>query len=93
MKRNWHIAGLYLLQNLANNTYYVGQTKDMAIRYDPETRNRCVAFVDERNQGIRLFIEQEAIEFCEAFGLPITNKQRSYGKSPQQAKYDHTWHF
>lgn len=88
-KNKWHIAGLYLLQNLADSTYYIGQTKDMAQRYDSETRNRCVAFVDEPNQGIRLFIEQEAIEFCEAFGLPITNKQRGYGKSPQRA----SWHF
>lgn len=73
-KRRKGIAGLYLIYNPITRTYYVGQSGNMSERYDAETRSRVVAFVDEKVKAARLAIEWEAIEFCRAFGLPITNK-------------------
>lgn len=69
-KSGWHhIAGVYLIQDTSGQLY-AGQTYNMAHRYDSETLNRVVAFVHEDGKLSRYAIEQEAIEFLQAFGIP-----------------------
>lgn len=76
------LSGVYIMISQDGSKFYAGQTKDLASRYDRESRNRIVAFKDipVEKYGERLHVETEAILFLQAFGLPIWNKKKVNAK-------------
>ncbi len=59
--------------------WYVGSTWSLTSRYSPRDREsilmKNLASRDDRERHKQ---EQEFLEFCQAFGLPLSNKQRAY---------------
>lgn len=70
--------GIYLLQFKGGRAYYAGMTTNVDKRYTKTDRqNHMVAFVPVDNAADLRSVEKEAIEFCSAFGLPLTNTQHN----------------
>ncbi len=69
------------------NGYYVGSTQDIVKRRKQHSRKgREVLDAYETTRGQRYEDEQEFIEFCEATGLPLTNKIKTPGHSSKAYK-------
>ena len=74
-------SGVYLLlkgQKVGTASAYVGKTVNFKQRYPAEIRATLGAWVDVPEDQLVEF-EQEGIEFCKAFGLPLTNINHNGG--------------
>jgi hypothetical protein len=68
-------SGVYLLTKgrvEGEAAAYVGQTVNFQRRYSPEVRAALGAWVDVPKEQLDE-VEREGVEFCQAFGLPLTN--------------------
>lgn len=87
--------GVYLLlkgRDEGEAAAYAGQTVHFGRRYPKEIRAALGAWVDVPEDQLDQ-VEKEAIEFCQAFGLPLTNKNfngghTAHGSPHRKSKYD-----
>ncbi len=73
MGLTYHKACIYLRYVSLEQKYYVGSADYLFSRYSGQERAEIVAAVS-CGFNEKLLIEQEAIDFCLAFGLPLHNK-------------------
>lgn len=64
---------------------YVGQTVNFNRRYPEEVRLCLGAWVDVPKSELRE-AEKEAIEFCQAMGIPLENSQHNGGRAYSRMK-------
>lgn len=80
--------GVYLLtkgRQEGEAAAYVGQTVNFKQRYPKEIRAALGAWVDVPEDQLDE-VEREAVEFCKAFGLPLTNINYNGGHNGPNGK-------